>query len=196
MATPKAAPTLPVPTASEHLAFWLRELEDPEFTYVIQGEPGSPIKVGKGDRPERRLAEFQTGNPQELRLLYVVPGGYELERELHYRLRDSKVRGEWFAEPGVQGFLVWMHAYCEHAVEVYRATGRLPEIPKTHRTAKGHYVTRVGANIIHRWRMSQPADNPVTVRYTKPEPLSADEVLERRRKAYIEHDIAKTRTFG
>lgn len=178
-------------TGPEHLAYWRDELEEPTFAYVIQGEPGTPIKVGKADEPRERLAQFQTGNPAKLRLLYVAPGGYELERELHYRLRDSRVRGEWFAEPGINGFLIWMHDYCDRGVERHRRTGWLPQIPKTHLNARGHYVTRRGANIIHRWRMSQPADNPVTVRYVEPNPLSPEEVAQRTReiedKRYYAH---------
>lgn len=183
------------PTGPTHLAFWQRELTEPEFAYVMQGEPGTPIKVGKGNDPVGRLAEFQTGNHAELHLLYVAPGGYALERELHYRLRDSQVRGEWFAEPGIEGFLVWFHLYCETVKKHFETYGELPPLPITPKDPAEYHIRR-GANVIHRWRMSQPSESPVTVRYMKPEPLSAEEIQERRRKAWIEHDIAKTRTFG
>jgi hypothetical protein len=182
-------------TGPEHLAYWQRELEEPEFAYVIQGDPGTPIKVGKGDNPERRLAEFQTGNPAELHLLYVAPGGYALERELHYRLRDSQVRGEWFAEPGIAGFLVWMHDHCESVKAHHELTGELPPLPITPKDPSEYHVRR-GANVIHRWRMSQPAEAPVTIRYVEPEPLTEEQARERRIRLHIEHDVAATRRIG
>ncbi len=81
------------------LEFWLARLKEPNFVYVIQGRPRSPVKIGLAKNPVARLAQLQTGNPQALRLLYVVPGDKWLEAELHERAGtvSSSVGGsEWF----------------------------------------------------------------------------------------------------
>lgn len=82
------------------LEFWLARLKQPNFVYVIQGRPKSPIKIGLAKNPLARLAQLQTGNPHSLRLLYVVPGDKWLEAELHERASTaSMVAGggsEWF----------------------------------------------------------------------------------------------------
>jgi hypothetical protein len=92
--TPKL--TTPGFPGEEDLRFWTNRLADPNFVYVIQGKPTTPIKVGVASGVQKRIAGLQTGNPQRLRLLYVLPGDYRLEAFLHRRLRRSRVAGEWF----------------------------------------------------------------------------------------------------
>lgn len=97
------------PTGEEHLAFWLERLEKPSFVYVIQPEGDSPIKIGRAVDVRKRLAGLQTGNPRRLQLLYVVPGDNELEWQLHYRLRPSRLTGEWFGGEETESFLRFAH---------------------------------------------------------------------------------------
>jgi hypothetical protein len=40
--------------------------------------------------------DIRSGNPTQLRLLAVVPGGREVEQELHARFSHLRRRGEWF----------------------------------------------------------------------------------------------------
>lgn len=63
-------------------------------TYLI-GMEGSPLtKIGKAGNPLGRLANFQTGAPGTLTLLWTCEGDYE--RALHKTFKDQNVRGEWF----------------------------------------------------------------------------------------------------
>lgn len=64
--------------------------------YLIRDTKNGLIKIGKADNVARRLAQLQTGNASPLFLVAVGPGGYELEKHLHLRLKGLRVRGEWF----------------------------------------------------------------------------------------------------
>ncbi len=64
--------------------------------YFIQAGEGGPIKIGHGKNPRKRLTMLQSGNPMTLTLLAELPGGKEEEQEMHTRLREYRVRGEWF----------------------------------------------------------------------------------------------------
>lgn len=64
------------------------------WTYFIQAGVDGPIKIGKADNPEKRLAELQTGSPESLRLIGKLQGDHE--RDLHNRFHKLHLRGEWF----------------------------------------------------------------------------------------------------
>lgn len=53
-------------------------------------------KIGTTINPIRRWHQVQVHSPWELRVFAVIPGGYELEREIHDRLDEYRTRGEWF----------------------------------------------------------------------------------------------------
>lgn len=74
-------------------------LETP-LVYVIQGEGGGPVKVGKSTfrRLPHRVAEIQTGHPSALRVVSTFRGGLAIERMLHRALSRHRIRGEWFSE--------------------------------------------------------------------------------------------------
>ena len=61
---------------------------------------GDFVKVGYATNVVRRVAELQTGNPHELELLGVIPGGASEERTLHALLAAEHHRGEWFRISG------------------------------------------------------------------------------------------------
>ncbi len=177
-------------TAEEHLDFWLEHLEEPSFVYVIQAEPGTPIKVGVAKNPRSRLATLQTGNPAELRLLFVVPGSHTLEAGLHRRLKDSAVRGEWFAEPGIDGFLEWMDEFAAQGIVEFGLYGVLPTLPEEHlpeppkRRGFGPSGDR-NAKLGHRWRTGQVETAPITIRHTKPEPVMDIEKAREVRASFV-----------
>lgn len=174
------------PTGDAHLSFWREQLgKDASFVYVIQGEIATPIKVGTAKDPRKRLKELQTGNPQRLNLLYVVPGNRQLENSFHQRLKAARVTGEWFGGEEAKTFLEWIHAYSLDALSTYARTGKLPAAPpapkRLHRrglASQGGRHARMG----HRWRtMDKPEPNPVTIRFVKPDPvMPADEATKRR----------------
>lgn len=69
----------------------------PQFVYFIQSGSNGPIKIGAAASPLSRLRELQTGNPAQLTMLGVEPGGSSRERELHQRFSAHRLGGEWFA---------------------------------------------------------------------------------------------------
>jgi hypothetical protein len=166
----------------------------PSFVYVVQGEPGTPIKVGVAKDPMARLRGLQTGNPQRLRILCVIPGDHALETALHDRLRDSRVLGEWFGEPGIDEFLVWVEGYATRAVQVFERSGHLPAVPPTRRIYRkgfGPYRDH-GPQVGHRWRTSTGTrQNPLTVRFVEPDPPTPDEIAERKRQRDHEREMAR-----
>lgn len=66
------------------------------YVYFIQRASGGPVKIGKADRPDRRLSMLQAANPDELVIRAVCLGGHAAERVLHDHFRESLVRNEWF----------------------------------------------------------------------------------------------------
>lgn len=74
------------------------------------------VKVGytASDDVTRRVAELQTGNPFEIRVLRIFPGNMAREQELHWLLKEAFLRlnmpvpaNEWYPglHPLFRGFL-------------------------------------------------------------------------------------------
>ena len=73
--------------------------------YFIRAATGE-IKIGHAKDPLKRLNDLQTGQPAPLRLLATMPGGVEVERELHDRFAEFHLQGEWFfATERLLGFI-------------------------------------------------------------------------------------------
>lgn len=67
--------------------------------YFIQSGEAGPIKIGTvKSNVKGRLASFQTGSAEELRLLKVMLGGRIEERKLHLQFAEHRIRqrNEWF----------------------------------------------------------------------------------------------------
>jgi hypothetical protein len=66
--------------------------------YFIQADGIGHIKIGFTDNEDAmaRLNNLQTGSPVPLRLLHVMPGTMEDEKNLHRRFAATGVGGEWF----------------------------------------------------------------------------------------------------
>ena len=71
--------------------------------YFIQFGTDGPIKIGTAVDPIVRLRTLQTGTPEPLTLLAVVPGGRTREAEVHRALAHHRRSGEWF-EPDDEVF--------------------------------------------------------------------------------------------
>jgi len=65
-----------------------------EFVYFISDGLGT--KIGTSTDVEQRLRALQTANPRKLTLLGVLPGGKNLEKQLHKHFAHKRTRGEWF----------------------------------------------------------------------------------------------------
>lgn len=77
---------------------WLRG-QNVGCVYFIQNHPGREIKIGRAVDPYRRLSTLSTGSPGATELIGILPGGADLERELHKRFAHLRLQGEWFS-PG------------------------------------------------------------------------------------------------
>lgn len=64
--------------------------------YFIQAGSNGPIKIGIASNVHRRMALLQIGNPAQLTLLAIQPGGNREETALHRRFAACHLRGEWF----------------------------------------------------------------------------------------------------
>lgn len=64
------------------------------MVYFIQDTGSGAIKIGVSRNPAARLADLQTAHHSELRLLGVMDGMEQQERQLHQQF--SCIRGEWF----------------------------------------------------------------------------------------------------
>lgn len=143
------------------------------FAYVIRAGEDGPIKIGKAMDPGSRLAELQTGSWEELHILHVVPGYGETETRFHRKLRDARIRGEWFGGPAAEQFLLWLDKESDRLISRHERTGELPMNVKAapkRRTGSvtGNYFSRG----LHRaWRVKPTEEAPVTVRFVDPATL-------------------------
>lgn len=148
------------------------------FVYVISGPDAPPIKVGVAKDPIARMANLQQGNPARLRLLFVLPGGYDLEADFHRRLEECGIRGEWFGGDQAAAFLGWIEEAARRAFTVYENSGNLPSAlpplrPITRAPLRTYGYRR--REIGHIWRTSNGSrQNSVTVRYVDPLTLVPD----------------------
>jgi hypothetical protein len=65
--------------------------------YIISSEGSDLVKIGWGLDPKARLRMHQTGSPDRLRLIRLLPGGQKTERAFHVEFASQRVRGEWFS---------------------------------------------------------------------------------------------------
>jgi hypothetical protein len=99
--------------------------------YFIQAGKAGPIKIGRTvGKVGARMATLQTGSPEPLMLLAAVPGGASVERGIHERFADLRLRGEWFRrEPTLLAFIegiIAAHGEPEPSVdEEYTAAAKI-----------------------------------------------------------------------
>lgn len=82
-----------------HYEDYIRFDKPGSFVYFISD--GEYIKIGKAKQPKQRLMELQTGNPKELKILWLIPckndkAAYYVEQSLHGLYRSYRQCGEWF----------------------------------------------------------------------------------------------------
>jgi hypothetical protein len=84
-------------------------LERRGYVYFIKLHGPEPcVKIGVTVGLDKRLAVLQWQSPYELELVGGVwsDACYRLERELHERFKDCRLRGEWFRlTPEIQEFV-------------------------------------------------------------------------------------------
>jgi hypothetical protein len=67
----------------------------PTFVYLMRDERSGFIKIGRAKDPDARERTLQSENPHVLMVL-CHPADASIERELHHKYGDFRVRGEWF----------------------------------------------------------------------------------------------------
>lgn len=79
---------------------WMRPKGRVGSVYFIRSGVDGPVKIGFASDPEDRLKTLQTGHPEKLKILAVLPDRtLHDETALHHRFTHLKMRGEWF-RPG------------------------------------------------------------------------------------------------
>jgi len=66
--------------------------------YLIQSLEDGYYKIGVSKHPKKRVAQLQTGNSSELKLIesYQSEYAHKVERALQRRYSHMKKEGEWF----------------------------------------------------------------------------------------------------
>jgi len=64
--------------------------------YFIRDSASKAFKVGISKNVKARLRSIQSSNPNKLELLGTIDGGIGREDEIHAKLWDYHLRGEWF----------------------------------------------------------------------------------------------------
>lgn len=66
-----------------------------EVVYFV-GSADGKVKIGTSANIEKRFDALQTAASVKLTLLLTIPGGSEVETELHRRFANLRETGEWF----------------------------------------------------------------------------------------------------
>jgi hypothetical protein len=72
--------------------------------YVIGTDWRSPLKIGVARNPAHRVERLQVASPLALRVLWQsddLPDPFAVETAMHSLYDEHRVRGEWFAIPGI-----------------------------------------------------------------------------------------------
>ena len=75
------------------------EVERDLYIYAIKEVETGAVKIGISCDPLKRIKTLQTGNSSRLEIVAIrhAPNGLADERAAHERLKDFRVRGEWFS---------------------------------------------------------------------------------------------------
>lgn len=64
--------------------------------YFLHAPSVNLLKIGYSGDPERRFEQVRLISPVPLRVIGVIDGGAEMERQLHERFAHLRSHGEWF----------------------------------------------------------------------------------------------------
>ena len=112
----------------DQLAYWRGSTEVSRFIYFIQSAAQGPVKIGIANDPIKRMRDLQTGNPAVLHLRHVVPGDRDLEKELHHRFREARIRGEWFGLAYLRVILIYAEGLAAEHIDCFERERRVPQL--------------------------------------------------------------------
>lgn len=82
------------------------------WVYVVSARGSGRVKIGFTEtRLIDRMKGFETGCPFPTRVLALIRGGREMEREVHDALAQHRVHLEWFADS--DEIRAWLRRFCE-----------------------------------------------------------------------------------
>lgn len=102
----------------------IKRIYKKHYLYAITD--GENIKVGYSVNPEKRLKAMQTGNPNELKLLWKCFVGDDdkqarrQESKLHRRLKRFKIDREWFSHESLEVIQLWRGMSGKSPVKNYK----------------------------------------------------------------------------
>ena len=72
------------------------------MVYVLTTRKFEYIKIGRTNRIKQRMSNIQSGCPFHLSLWLAIrtPKDQQIEKHLHYAIRHTHLRGEWFEPEG------------------------------------------------------------------------------------------------
>ena len=80
-------------------AVFFREFGKKAGVYVIKVQNTIKYKIGITKNLKRRLKEFSTGNPENIKIVYFIETIHyqSLEKHLHEIFKEYRTSGEWFS---------------------------------------------------------------------------------------------------
>ena len=94
--------------------------------YFIQIEDSGPVKIGRTNNLQERMATLQAGHPKTLKILFSFNVEDEkadyVEKHLQQVFKDHQIRGEWFSPSPFMYDLIaridkdgfWVNAFDEY----------------------------------------------------------------------------------
>lgn len=168
--------------APDQLKFWRSRLTSPEYVYFIQSGPDGPVKIGLSNKPERRINQLQTGNPDELVMRHVIPGSLEVEQRLHQRFEPARIRGEWFGREYLPVILAFAGGLADRMLHAYDGSGN-PPILVGGDVRTEQEIDRIRRDIERLWLVGH--DVEAIAEFTWLEPGEVEQQLEQMRQSPI-----------
>ena len=107
--------------------------------YMIRIVDQPLVKIGHARNPRARLRALQTGAPHELELMAYTAWPNHTELEIHHKLHEHWVRGEWFRLAGKVEELVEIMQTGRPSLEEWLLGYRTGAVPS--RLARVHALT-------------------------------------------------------
>ncbi len=70
--------------------------KEPKWVYFARAGRGNRVKIGTTSSVTSRMKALSHPLVGKLRVIGVVPGGYEVEARMHQRFAEYRIKGEWF----------------------------------------------------------------------------------------------------
>jgi len=70
--------------------------KEPKWVYFARAGRGNRVKIGTTSSVTSRMRALSHPLVGKLRVIGVVPGGYEVEARMHQRFAEYRIKGEWF----------------------------------------------------------------------------------------------------